>query len=61
MSDSSSAFTVGLCVGMIMSAIGFTFLLAITDAKPAYHWHKEAIKHNAGQFNSVTGKFEWKE
>jgi hypothetical protein len=61
MSDSGSEFTAGLGIGMLMSSIGFTLLLAITDGKPAYHWHQEAIKHNAGQYHPVTGKFEWKE
>jgi hypothetical protein len=41
-----------------LAGLGIGFLAA---AKTTDEWHKEIIKHGAGQYNPTTGVFEWKE
>lgn len=44
----------------------FTFFLGVLCGYGASRddttklWHKEIIKHGAGQHNPITGEFEWK-
>ena len=45
---------VGLFVGVLVGAI-------TSKAAERYRWEKQAISHGAAQYNSTTGKFEWKE
>ena len=50
--DERTALVWGLLFGFITGTL-------ITMGGMSAFWKAEAIKHNAGQYNSQTGDFEW--
>lgn len=44
------------CAGILL---GFILGVSITISIANYRWEKSAIENQAGQYNPVTGLFEW--
>lgn len=58
--DADDAFKAGIGIGAIVCVIFFTGILVAWNNFQNASWRSDAIEQGFAEYNSVTGKWQWK-